>query len=262
MRKSLVLVLAAALVLMLLTSSDGTAQRWRGPCQPCPVVYYCPPCPVVYYYQPCPIVYYPCPIVYYSGPMIAPGVAPQGQGKAPPGALGAQPSPLTVLGKYRAVLSKEAGDFEHEKAEPPPPVPSGENADDIFRGKARKAAKLSIATAPVQTYDSISKLIKSFEKSDKDMKKNTAITEDPTSDRVAEEKRNVTVTAYIYAMRKEADNDFHVILGDAPDSDNPQYLNSEVSGLPTGGQFKARLTQVRDDFKSKMPAQALAHAHS
>ena len=42
---------------------------------------------------------------------------------------------------------------------------------------------------------------------------NPPITEDADSDRVQEEKRNVSVTAFLYATKKEADNDYHMILG-------------------------------------------------
>ena len=35
-------------------------------------------------------------------------------------------------------------------------------------------------------------------------------------DRVKEEQWTVTVSASIYAFRKESDNDYHVILGDSP----------------------------------------------
>ena len=258
MRKFLILVAAGALAL-LLGASEGTAQRWRRSCPPCPMVYY-QPCPVVYY-SPCPIVYYPCPVVYYSYPPAYPGVAPLMMQPAPVAAAQTRTFTSPKGKSYRALLSNERGDFEHERAEPlPKTITAPQDAEDIFRGKTRAAAKLSIATAQEQTYDSISALIATLQ-SDDDMKNHDPpITKDKDSDRVAEEKRNVTVRAFIYAFRKEADNDYHVILGDDPNSDNVQYLNSEVSGLPTGGPFKARLTQVRSDFKGHFPADVLEHA--
>jgi hypothetical protein len=73
----------------------------------------------------------------------------------------------------------------------------------------------------------------------------------PTVNRVADEKRNVQVNAYIYAFRKEDDNDYHVILGDPPGTPNPQYLNAEVSGIPITGTDAIRNTlwTVRRAFK-------------
>jgi hypothetical protein len=50
--------------------------------------------------------------------------------------------------------------------------------------------------------------------------------------RVAEEQRNVTVPAWIWYVRKEADNDYHVIIGSSADPASATYMNVEVSGLP------------------------------
>jgi len=50
--------------------------------------------------------------------------------------------------------------------------------------------------------------------------------------RVAEEQRNVTIPAWIWYVRKESDNDFHVIIGSSADPTAVTYMNVEVSGLP------------------------------
>jgi hypothetical protein len=50
--------------------------------------------------------------------------------------------------------------------------------------------------------------------------------------RVAEEQRNVTIPAWIWFVRKETDNDYHVIIGSSADSGSATYMNVEVSGLP------------------------------
>src|SRR5262249_38046941 len=73
----------------------------------------------------------------------------------------------------------------------------------------------------------------------------------PDVDRVQQEQKNVTVTAYIYAFRKESDNDYHVILGDKPGTRNRKYLNAEVSGIPDIGTDDNRnqLWKVRKAFK-------------
>jgi hypothetical protein len=59
------------------------------------------------------------------------------------------------------------------------------------------------------------------------------------------------VPGFIYAFRKEADNDYHVIIGDAPGTPNPRYLNVEVSGIPVAGSDENRnqLGSVRKTFK-------------
>ena len=55
--------------------------------------------------------------------------------------------------------------------------------------------------------------------SDQDMA-DLGIGRGPGVDRVKQEQLNVRVKAYIYTFSKESDNDYHVILGDAPDAPN------------------------------------------
>lgn len=255
-------ILLAAVVLSLLVGAGQSAAQWRGGyCRPCPIVY-CQPCPVIYY-QPCPIVYYPCPVVYYPCPPVYLGGYPQ---TMPPARRAAAAQTRTITSpkgrSYQATLSNEEGDFEHEAAEPLPKAVAPVDRENTFRGKARAAAKLSLASAPVQSYDSISALIETLQKDTLMENHDPRITKDRDADRVAEEKRNVTVSAFLYAMRKEADNDYHMILGDDPGSERVRYLNSEISGLPTGGPFKAQLTQVRNDFKSFFTSEVLEHAQT
>lgn len=65
------------------------------------------------------------------------------------------------------------------------------------------------------------------------------------------EKRQVRVTGFIHAFKKEGDNDYHIILGDGPDAESAVYLNVEVSGIPVGGTNanRQRLIAVRNQFK-------------
>ncbi len=67
---------------------------------------------------------------------------------------------------------------------------------------------------------------------DKDM-----LTHDPpikrtSSTRFDEEQRNVRVQAWIYAVKYEAGQDWHIIAGTDPSGAPITYFNSEVSGLP------------------------------
>jgi hypothetical protein len=75
------------------------------------------------------------------------------------------------------------------------------------------------------------------------------ITKNVDDPRTAEEQHNVEVTAFLYASRKESDNDFHCIIGAAPDH-APAFFNVEISGLPLGGEFRQPLKDVRDGFKT------------
>jgi hypothetical protein len=58
------------------------------------------------------------------------------------------------------------------------------------------------------------------------------LTCDPTKNRRAVERKNVSVDAFLYAASKEDDNDFHLIIGDANCSSADCFLNVEISGMP------------------------------
>jgi hypothetical protein len=68
-----------------------------------------------------------------------------------------------------------------------------------------------------------------------------------SSGRVKEEERNVTVTAFLWATKEEADNDFHCILGTTSGS-GAQFMTAEVSGLPPGGADLETLRKARVAF--------------
>jgi hypothetical protein len=69
-------------------------------------------------------------------------------------------------------------------------------------------------------------------------------------DRVKEEKRNVTVPVWLYAIKKEAnDNDYHLITGSNPDVGPIRYMNMEITGLPLGGPNRAKLRVPREALK-------------
>jgi hypothetical protein len=120
---------------------------------------------------------------------------------------------------------------------------------DNFSGTARKAAKLSLANAPLKTFGDLKTLINSLP-AHEDMValkiKTTA-----TSDRVAQEKRNVRGKVFLYAASREDDNDFHLILGRNPDSSPDIYMTMELSGLPPASKPAfAKLKAARDAFKA------------
>jgi hypothetical protein len=72
----------------------------------------------------------------------------------------------------------------------------------------------------------------------------------PNSDRVAQEKRNIHVKGFLYASSREADNDFHLIVGDAPNAAQEAYMTMEVSGLPPANSAAfAALNAARTSFE-------------
>jgi hypothetical protein len=126
----------------------------------------------------------------------------------------------------------------------PAPAPGG----DDFAGTARKAAKLSIATAKTETFSDVSKLIASLTPVDQMVKLNIPTT--ASSNRVQQENRNVHVTAFLFAASAEADNDFHLIVGLDPKSGQEMYMTMEVSGLPPAGSAAfAPLSAARTAYK-------------
>jgi hypothetical protein len=72
-----------------------------------------------------------------------------------------------------------------------------------------------------------------------------------TSDRVAQEKRNVKIKVFLYAASREDDRDFHLILGRDPNSSPEVYMTMELSGLPPASKPSfAKLKAARDAFKA------------
>jgi hypothetical protein len=128
------------------------------------------------------------------------------------------------------------------KAKPP----KGDN----FAGNDRKAAKLSKAQAKTEEFRDLKDLIGSLTPESKMVKHKPKITTGPKSDRVKEEERNVSVGAFLYAASREADNDFHLIVGRTHDSTPEMYMTMEVSGLPPKGSAAfADLNSARSSFK-------------
>jgi hypothetical protein len=129
-------------------------------------------------------------------------------------------------------------------------LPGGDN----FVGQARKIAKLSIATAPVENFSDVSKLIASLPAVAAMVKLNIPTT--ANSDRVKQEKRNIHVTGFLFAASAEADNDFHLIVGTDPNKGPEMYMTMEVSGLPPAnspafGPLNAARTAYKQFFGAK-----------
>lgn len=173
---------------------------------------------------------------------------------------GAAPGPgaptVGVHGSYRILRTEEvdAKDTPLSEAERSSVAATGvpaatRSSGDGFQGTARKAAKLSISEAAVETFDDVKPLIASLPEKGEMIGHDPAITVGAESERVAEEERNVHVIGFLYAASRENDNDFHLIIGRDPAADTPMYMTMEVSGLPPQGDASfARLKAARDAF--------------
>jgi hypothetical protein len=126
-------------------------------------------------------------------------------------------------------------------------APQAAPANNNFTGKARKAAKLSIAVAEMESFADVSDLIGTLAAHDT-MKDDPDISTDSDNDRVAKERRNVRVTAFLYAASRENDNDFHLIVGRDPGKP-AKYMTVEISGLPGGDSpHFQKLNEARDAY--------------
>jgi hypothetical protein len=158
----------------------------------------------------------------------------------------------TGAGKYTIIHTQELDAYEPGAMGPGlaaaarAALPVGDN----FNGTARKAAKLSISAAKTENFKDVKDLVKSLVPDSKMIAHKPKITTTATSGRVKEEERNVHVSAFLYAASREADNDFHLIIGRDPKAAPEMYMTMELSGLPpaTSPSFK-QLNAARDAFK-------------
>ena len=130
------------------------------------------------------------------------------------------------------------------------------SSGDSFGGTDRKAAKLSIAKAPVENFKDVAALVASLPSTDA-MKK-LKIPTSATSNRVKQETRNVHVTAFLYAASREKDNDFHLIIGTGQQHQQEVYMTMELSGLPPSNSASFRAlntarTAYKKFFGAKLP---------
>src|SRR5258706_2367889 len=115
------------------------------------------------------------------------------------------------------------------------PLTAAGPADQIkarFRGKDRKGPKTTIADANIEEFAALEALIASLA-SDDDMRNHQPPLETDSNARLDEERRNVRVRAWIYAIKYEADQDWHIIAGTDPSQTPKTYFNTATSGLPS-----------------------------
>jgi hypothetical protein len=165
-------------------------------------------------------------------------------GRPAPSAAPGAPPPEYVVRRTTQVDEYESAPPPSAVIVPAAPRPTG----DAFKGTARRVAKISLAAGAAQEFDDLKDLIASLP-SDDDMIA-LDIPDTKSSNRVAQERKNVKVRAFIYAASRENDNDFHVIIGRDPDQSR-LFMNVEVSGLPQANHAnRAKLKKARDTFKA------------
>ncbi len=159
----------------------------------------------------------------------------------------------TGPGKFTIIHTQEVDQYEQGAMGPGiaavaalPAAPTG----DDFGGTARKAAKLSSSAAKTVNFTDVKDLVKSLVADAAMIAHKPKIATTAGSGRVKEEEKNVHVTAFMYAASREADNDFHLIIGRDPKVPPEVYMTMELSGLPPAGSPAfAPLRAARDAFK-------------
>jgi hypothetical protein len=120
---------------------------------------------------------------------------------------------------------------------------------DEYVGRDRGKAKTSIAAGPIKAYESLGDLLDELPSDTKMLTRDPPLKRDTDFDRVPEENRNVTIRGWLYAAKKEADNDFHLIVGTDPSKESIRYMTMEITGLPTREPDRAKLQVPREAFK-------------
>src|SRR5258708_37622341 len=119
-----------------------------------------------------------------------------------------------------------------EAAEPTatPLKAASPSSGDIFTGTDRRDRKTSVAAGGLKSFSTVAELRSSFPLDS--FMKTLGITRAPDSERVPQEQYNVSVEGYIFAVSKEKDNEFHLIVGDKDCAAAGCLINVEISGLP------------------------------
>ena len=127
-------------------------------------------------------------------------------------------------------------------------------ASDDFTGNNRKMAKTSIvASKSMETFADLPGFISSLPDDKSMTTRKPPITNNPYFSRVAEEERNIKIMeAYVFAITRQADNDFLLILGSTQDYRKAVFFNVEVSGLPEASKDSYQtLNTVRTKVKNQ-----------
>lgn len=133
----------------------------------------------------------------------------------------------------------------------PSPTATG---SEVFKGKFRPEAKTSYASAHKEKVTDVESLLNDLP-TDANMTKlhHELVAKDSKHQnhvsRIPEEKRNVTVNAWLYWMGHQSDNDYHLILGDTSElSSGTVFMNVEISGLPPDEPSKQPFVRLRSEF--------------
>ena len=144
------------------------------------------------------------------------------------GCAGAPSRPPQIDGKLPGTDSTVQGQVQESTNSTD--VPTGVDTSNVFTGTDRRGAKTSLASGLIEPYPSVVSL-RSTLRTD-DYMRSLGIRRSAGSGRSAEEQRNTRVDGFIYAAKKESDNDFHLIVGDRLCTQGSCLITVEISGIP------------------------------
>lgn len=148
----------------------------------------------------------------------------------------------------RASMDREARGAMMDRAPADAPAPR-----DIFTGKYRKTAKTTFTSVPVETFPTLETLFAPLTPDHVMVAQFPELrgTRGNDTPRVAPERRNVKVQAWLYWAERESDRDFHVILGNTAQLTSATlFMNTEVSGLPEANPTKRPFPQRQRDIRA------------
>jgi hypothetical protein len=195
------------------------------------------------------------------GPWATPQATGAREGTAPAGVVAegaavGPPKTFVFKGKtYVAIDTNERGESEEAELRVPPEAqlaPRRPSDGEHFAGVARRDAKTSFVGGAPLAFNSPGAAL-DFILQGNDPRTNDGMMRSKLSarsPRAPEEMRNVTVMGFLYATKKEADNDFHLLIGDNPNGGDGRFMTAEVSGLPVATNAQTpQFLHVRDEFK-------------
>jgi hypothetical protein len=123
-----------------------------------------------------------------------------------------------------------------------------------YYGTDREIAKTTLPEATIEYFASITALRKDIRANSDDFEMiDSGITKDCDELRGKAENRMVMVVGYLYAAKKEDnDNDYHLILGTKGCKDPDCFMTAEVSGVPRLHKNRAQLEKARNEFEEQV----------
>ena len=134
--------------------------------------------------------------------------------------------------------------------------PTSATLSEIFKGKFRPEAKTSYARVRKEKTTDVESLLNALP-TDAAMTQqhHDLVAKDSNHQnhvpRIAEEKRSVTVNAWLYWVSRQSDDDYHLILGDTSElSSKTVFMNAEISGLPPDKPTRQPFVRLRDELRN------------